>query len=358
MTVSRQALFWGAGFLVLGLILHVLGPILLPFVVGFAVAYFLDPIVVRMEREGARRGWATLLVLLLFFALIVLVFAFIAPLVQAQLVDLVRQAPDLLKALEERVMRIMTRLSAELPYADVERLKSAAGGIAGDALSLAGELVAKLWSGGLALLNLLSLIFISPVVAFYMLRDWHRIIAKVDGWLPRDHAPTVRALAREADERIAGFLRGTALVCLCLAVFYATALTLIGLDFGLVIGLVAGLISFIPFVGAAVGFVVSVSVALVQFEDIYMVLLTAGVFLAGQALEGNILQPKLVGDRINLHPVWVIFALLAGAFLFGFVGVLLAVPTAAVIGVLARFFISQYMKSPLYRGREGGGTAP
>jgi predicted PurR-regulated permease PerM len=353
MTPTRQALIWIGGLVVLGLALHVLAPILLPFVVGFAVAYFLDPAVQWLDRHGVGRTLATVLVLVVFSATVIMVLALVLPLVQGQIISFAQKAPELFRVLQERVMDAIARVSAELSAADVERLKSAAGGVAGDVLKFAGALVARAWSGGLAFLNLLSLIFISPVVAFYILRDWDKIVAKVRGWLPRDHQKTIERLVGEADAMIAGFVRGMALVCLILGAFYGTALTLIGLEFGLVVGLVAGLISFIPFVGAAVGFVVSVGLAVVQFADWVPIALTAGVFIAGQAIEGNFLTPKLVGERIQLHAVWVIFALLAGGLLFGFVGVLLAVPLAAVIGVLVRFFIGRYLDSSLYRG-DGG----
>lgn len=350
MTATRQLVFWSVGIVLLGLALHILSPIMLPFVVGLAVAYFLDPAVIWLGRHKVNRTLATIMILTLFFGAILLVLAFIAPLVQAQVVDFVKQAPEVFGRFQDLVARLLARASQELSPENIEQLKAAAGGLAGNAIKFTGELVTKLWSGGLAFLNLLSLIFISPVVAFYVLRDWDRIVAKVDGWLPRDHAPTIRRLVGEADAMIAGYVRGISTVCVILAVFYGGALTAIGLDFGLVIGLVAGLISFIPFVGATVGFIVSVGVAIVQFGEVTPVALTAGIFVVGQVLEGNFLTPKLVGDRIQLHPVWVIFALLAGGLLFGFVGVLLAVPVAAVVGVLARFFINEYLKSRIYRG--------
>ena len=354
MTPARQALIWGGGLIVIGFALKVLAPILLPFVVGFAVAYFLDPIVQWLDKRGVGRPSATILVLVVFSAVVILVLMLVLPLVQGQVVSFAQKAPDMFRLLQDRVMDLVARVSAQLSAGDVERLKAAAGGVAGDVLKFVGALAARAWSGGLAFLNLLSLIFISPVVAFYILRDWDKIVTKVRGWLPRDHVKTIEGLVREADAMIAGFVRGMAMVCLILAAFYGTALTLIGLEFGLVVGLIAGLISFIPFVGAAVGFVVSVGLAMVQFSDLMPIALTAGVFIAGQVIEGNFLTPKLVGERIQLHAVWVIFALLAGGLLFGFVGVLLAVPIAAVIGVLVRFFIGRYLASPLYGGNGGG----
>ncbi|MGE0652501.1 MAG: AI-2E family transporter [Alphaproteobacteria bacterium] len=350
MTATRQLAFWGVSIVLLGLALHILSPILLPFVVGLAVAYFLDPAVLWLGRHKVNRTLATLLILTLFFGAIIVALAFIAPLVQSQVIDFIRQAPEVFRTLQDLMVRLLARASQELSPENVEQLKAAAGGLAGNALKFTGEFVTKLWSGGLAFLNLLSLIFISPVVAFYVLRDWDVIVTKVAGWLPREHAPTIRRLVEEADTMIAGYVRGVSTVCVILAGFYGAALTAVGLDFGLVIGLVSGLISFIPFVGATVGFIVSVGVAVVQFENVTPIALTAGIFVVGQVLEGNFLTPKLVGDRIQLHPVWVIFALLAGGLLFGFVGVLLAVPAAAVIGVLARFFIGEYLQSRIYRG--------
>ena len=187
------------------------------------------------------------------------------------------------------------------------------------------------------------------MVAFYLLVDWHRMISEVDRWLPRRHAATIRQLAAEINTAVAGFMRGQVLVCLILGTFYAVGLTAVGLKFGLVIGLGAGLLSFIPYVGTISGFVTAMGVALFQFwPDWTWILATLAVFLLGQLLEGNVLQPKLIGRLVGLHPVWLMFALLAFGTLFGFVGLLLAVPLAASLGVLARFALARYMASPLY----------
>jgi predicted PurR-regulated permease PerM len=230
-------------------------------------------------------------------------------------------------------------------------------GVAFEAVDIVGRVLRGLWSGGMAVINLLSLIFITPVVAFYLLRDWDDLVARVDTWLPRQHAPVIRQLMGEIDRVLAAFVRGTGSVCLVLGVFYAAALTIVGLDFGLVVGLGAGLISFVPFVGALVGLVVSGALALVQFWPNFLdISLVVGVFAVGQVVEGNFLTPKFVGDKVGLHPVWVIFALLAGGAVFGFVGVLLAVPAAAAVGILVRFAMKRYMESKLYLGP--GGSPP
>src|SRR5690606_34210818 len=198
--------------------------------------------------------------------------------------------------------------------------------------------------------NLLALLFITPIVAFFLLRDWDDIVGRLDKWLPRPWAGVIREQAALIDETLAGFVRGQALVCLFLGTFYAVVLTVVGLDFGITIGLITGILSFIPYVGTTFGFVTSIAVAFAQFSEWLPILLVAGLFIAGQAIEGNFLTPKLVGDRVGLHPVWVIFALLAAGSLFGFVGVLLAIPVAAVIGVLARFVLGRYLTSRYYRG--------
>ena len=211
--------------------------------------------------------------------------------------------------------------------------------------------LASLWSGGRTLFSVLSLLVITPVVAFYLLCDWDRLVATVDGWIPLPYRDTVRRLAREIDQAIAGFVRGQAVICLILAAFYAVGLTLAGLHYGFMLGLLTGFMSFIPYVGALTGFLVATGVAIAQFwPDITAILLVVGVFVIGQGLEGYVLSPKLVGAKVGLHPVWLMFALIAFGYLLGFVGLLIAIPLAAAIGVLLRFALRKYIESPLYTG--------
>jgi predicted PurR-regulated permease PerM len=211
------------------------------------------------------------------------------------------------------------------------------------------------WAGGQALISVVSLVVVTPVVAFYLLYDWDHMIERIDALLPREHAETIRALGRDVNVAIAGFIRGQGAVCLILGLFYAVSLTVVGLNFGFLIGSVAGVISFIPYVGSLVGFFLSVGVALVQFwPDWIWIGAVIAVFVVGQFLEGNILQPRLVGSSIGVHPVWLMFALFAFGSLFGFVGVLLAVPVTAAIGVLVRFAVSRYRLSALYLDRDDG----
>lgn len=355
MSAGRQILYWMGVFAVLVLMIVLLRSILLPFVMGMAIAYFLDPAADRLEKWGCSRTLATTVISIGFFLVLIAVLLLLVPLIQSQLVDLFAKLPEVGQTLWSEATGYMESLRANLPPEQIAKLEKKLGDALGATVSGAAGMIGKIWSGGLAFFNLLSLIFVTPLVAFFLLRDWDRIIAKIDGWLPRHHADTVRRLAREIDSMLAGFVRGQAILCLILGCFYAVALSIAGLDFGLIVGLLAGLISFIPFVGATFGLIASVGLAVVQFDAWQDIAIVAAIFIIGQAAEGNILQPKLVGDRVGLHPVWIIFALLAGGALLGFVGILLAVPIAATIGVLVRFLLTEYLDSPLYDPADGGG---
>jgi predicted PurR-regulated permease PerM len=289
--------------------------------------------------------------LLLAILVLVLVLILVLPVLGDQIVKFAADLPGLLQTLA-------TRFNEAAPQWLKDMIAKSGTDIQGQVTALAGRaagwivtLLTSVWSGGMALVNLLSLLVVTPIVAFYLLADWDPIVAKVDGWLPRDHAETVRAIARDIDAAMAGFIRGQGTVCLLLGAFYAIALTLAGLKFGLAIGLGAGLLTFIPYVGAIVGGVLAVGVALVQFwPDFGSILVIVAIFAVGQFIEGNFLSPKLVGKSVGLHPVWLMFALFAFGYVFGFVGLLLAVPLAAAAGVLVRFALAQYLASKLYLG--------
>lgn len=356
MNGSKQLRFWLIGLGLFVLALWLLSSMLLPFVVGLAVAYLLDPVVDRLERLHLPRWLATTLVLLSFVVLLVLIMLLLLPLVQAQVSHLVEVLPNYTTVLRDRVTPMFAHLVERLSPEDVERLRNAAGNYAGDMVGWIGKVLSRILSGGLALFDVVSVVFVTPIVAFYLMRDWDILVDRVDQWLPRQHAATIRKEAQEVNDTLSGFVRGQATVCVVLGLFYAIALSMAGLDFGLVIGLMAGILSFIPYVGTMFGFISSTGLALLQFDSAWRVGIVVGIFLFGQAVEGNVLTPKLVGDKVGLHAVWVIFALLAGGTLFGFVGVLLAVPVAAVIGVLTRFALRQYLASPYYRGVGGGQT--
>ena len=350
MTQGQRLKFWAAGLLVALLALYVLRGVLLPFVAGMAIAFFLDPLADRLERAGLSRTAATALITGTFFLVLVVLAVILLPLIQEQVVAFVHRVPTYVDTLNERLHPLVVELKRKLSKGDMEKLRTSVGEHAGDAVTWALNLIKRLLTGGLAIINLLSLLFITPIVTFYLLRDWDHMVAKVDSWLPREHAPAIRERVAEINRTLSGFLRGQATVCLALGAFYGIGLSLVGLDLGLVIGLGAGIFSFIPYLGAITGFVTGISLALAQTQSWELPAMVAGVFFAGQMLEGNVLTPKLVGGKVGLHPVWIMFALLAGGGLFGFVGLLLAVPVAAVIGVLTRSALKRYLRSSLYHG--------
>ncbi|MEO9528750.1 AI-2E family transporter [Roseibium sp.] len=351
MTLRRQVQFWLISLIVFCLFLYVFSGVLLPFVAGMAVAYLLDPICDRLERLGMGRMWATLTILFTFLLILVLFFVLLLPLLGNQLALFLERFPELVRKLQALLSNYFPTDLAAVAGIDAEDLQSSMTDLIGQGASFVGKLAQSLWSGGQALLSILSLFVITPVVAFYLLLDWDRMVTRIDGWLPRAHLEEIRGLAGEMDRAVAGFVRGQVSVCVILGFFYAVSLAVVGLNFGLLIGMAAGLVSFIPFVGAGLGLILSVGVALVQFwPDWPWILAVAGIFAVGQFLEGNILQPKLVGDSTGLHPVTLMFALFAFGSLFGFVGMLIAVPAAAMIGVLARFALRQYLASPVYTG--------
>lgn len=347
-TAQRSTAFWLAGFALFFLLLWLLSAILLPFVAGFAIAYFLDPLAHRLVQAKVPRGLASLIVLLLFLLVLVLIFLLLVPILQTQVLDLVSNLPQLIAAARHEAETLMQMAQERLPPEDLVKLRDAVGGKVADVFGWLGTVVRDILTRGVALANLLSLVFVTPVVAFFLLRDWSRIVARIDSWLPRAQADTIRAQARIIDETLAGFLRGQLSVCMALAVYYALGLSILGLNFGLVIGLLIGLLAFIPYIGGIFGFALSMLLALTEFRDWHDIVYIVLLFLVGWTIESYVLTPKLVGERVHLHPVWVIFALLAFGSLFGVVGVLLAVPMAAIIGVLVRFALSQYLASTLY----------
>jgi predicted PurR-regulated permease PerM len=343
-----QVWFWLGALAAFFLALYLLSPILLPFVAGGIIAYFLDPAVTWLEHRGLPRWLATVIGLGAFILVLVLLTALILPLLRLQIGELINRLPTLFNKIQALVDQSMQFAARKLAAEDFQKLRETLSGSVGDLVNWAIHQAQAILTSGLALANLLSLVFITPVVAFFVLRDWHRIIAHIDDWLPRDQLATIREQARLVDTMLGGYIRGQLLVCLALGIFYAVALSLIGLDFGLILGILTGLIAFIPYLGYATGFVLSLGFALLQFGWGWGLVWVAAVFAVGQVLETVILVPRLVGQRVQLHPVWVIFALLAFGTLFGFLGILIALPTAAVVGVLVRFSLGRYMASPLY----------
>jgi predicted PurR-regulated permease PerM len=351
MALERQVAFWVAALAVLIAVLWLLSGVLLPFVAGMALAYLLDPVAGRGERLGIRRAISALIVVTLVIVVLVVVVMAVAPILSEQFTAFVDNLPGYLTRLQSLVSDPSRPWLAKMFGGDMPDASKSVTGIVTQGSGFISTFLASLWSGGRAVFSVLSLLVITPVVAFYLLCDWTIVTETVDGWIPLQHRETVRGLAREIDAAIAGFVRGQAVICLVLAVFYAVGLTLTGLNSGFLIGLMTGLLSFIPFVGALTGFLVAAIVAIAQFWPAWTpIAMVIGVFVIGQGLEGYVLSPKLVGAKVGLHPVWMMFALIAFGYLFGFVGLLIAVPLAATIGVLARFALRKYQESPIYTG--------
>lgn len=349
MTVQRRMAFWLALLAGLGASLWLLSSILLPFVLGIAIAYFVDPLVARLERLGLSRAVASGGIVVGWFGIASLALLVLVPVVVEQTTGLVARLPDLIAWAHRGLLPVVNRLIEKLGTPITALPSPPAAEILQRAAGVGGDVLRRVLAEGLAAVNLLSLLALTPLVAFYLLRDWPKVLREIDGWLPRQHAAVIREQLGKIDAVLAAFARGAATVCLIQAAFYAITLTLVGLDFGMIIGLTAGVISFVPYLGAIFGIVSAVSVALYQFWPEWPhVALVAALFLTGQLVQDYVLTPRLIGDQVGLHPLWVIFGVLAGGALFGFVGILLAVPACAVIGVLVRFTIARYKQSPLY----------
>jgi predicted PurR-regulated permease PerM len=348
MNFRRQIVFWASIFVLIIFGMWLFGDVLLPFVAGAAIAYLCNPVTNRLERLLPR--WvAALIVITLVVLFCVLLILLIVPVIGAQLAAFIEDLPGYVRRLQALITDPSRPWLSRFVGERFAGADQTSGELMTQAAALGTAFFGKIWSGGAAVVSLFALLVITPVVAFYFLVDWQRIITSLERLVPRSQHDTVVKLARQTDVAIAGFVRGQTLVCVLLGLFYAVALSTVGLNFGLLIGLLSGLISFIPYVGSVTGFVLATGIALAQFwpEWIWIVAVM-GIFLFGQFIEGNILVPKLVGDSVGLHPLWLMFALFAFGYLFGFLGLLLAVPLAAAVGVLARFGVERYLHSPLY----------
>lgn len=344
--IRDQLKYWGVAAAVLMVTLWFMGDVLLPFLLGGAIAYFLDPVADRLERLGLSRALATAAITIVAVLLFVIMALLVIPTLISQTVSLFETAPTLARDLggflTERFPSLLDETST---------LRTSLDGVGVAIQERGGQLLETALSSFASVLNVIVLFVIVPVVGVYLLLDWDRMVASVDKLLPRDHAPTIRQLAREIDQTLASFIRGMGTVCLILGTYYAIALMIVGLQFGLVVGFIAGLVTFIPYLGALLGGALAIGLALFQFwGDWVSIGLVAGIFVLGQTIEGNVLTPKLVGSSIGLHPVWLILSLSVFGTLFGFVGMLVAVPLAAALGVLIRFGVDQYHDSLLYKG--------
>lgn len=345
-----QRIALAVGLLVVtALALELFGGVLAPFVAAAVIAYALDPATTRLTRWGLPRGVAALVMVLALLAAFLLFALLLYPLLLSQVGLFLGRFPQYVHLLQNWAAQFVTRLQENFGSDVVnDKLRDLVSGQAGNMLTFLVSAMTGLIGGGFALFNVLTLAVVTPVVAFYLLRDWPRALGKINSWLPRRYADVIRAQAREVDRILSAWVRGQALCCVLLAVYYAVALTAAGLDLGLIVGIAAGVLSFIPYVGSITGGVTAIALALAQFPSWRGVIVIGCVLVVGQILEGYIIYPRFLGDRVELPAVWVIFALFAGGAAFGFLGVMLAVPVAATIGVLCRFWLRRYLRSPLY----------
>jgi predicted PurR-regulated permease PerM len=355
---QRHLWFWLVALAAVLLSIALFKDILLPFVAGIVIAYFLNPLADRLEALGLGRTPSAGIVIGALGVLLMLGLVFVVPLLGEQVRQMLTALPtdiDKMKAALDAFAREKlgdhfpgVRQAIDRGLADLPQL------FAGSA----GTIAAALWSRGMALINIVSLLLITPLVAFYILVDWHRMLARVASWLPLDHAPTIRLLAERINEALSAFIRGQGAICLLLGVLYAAGLTLVGLNYGLVIGLLTGLMGFVPVVGWITGLLVAMVVALLQFGLATIPLLKVlAVFLAGQAIDTAWLSPRFVGQKVGLHPVWLIFSLFAFSYLFGLVGTLVAVPVAAAAAVVVRHGLKLYLESDYYHGQRDPGSS-
>ncbi|WP_417838054.1 AI-2E family transporter [Tritonibacter scottomollicae] len=357
----KQLKYWGVAAVLFAVVMWALGNVLLPFILGGAIAYMIDPLADRLERAGLSREGATAVITVAAVLIFLIMLLLIVPMLANQMIDLVQTLPQALSNLRDFAQDRFPDL-----FEENSRVREALAGLWSILQDKSMGLLQTFVGSALSLLNVVVLIVIVPVVSVYLLVDWDRMVARIDALLPRDHAPVVRRLARDIDNVLSSFVRGMGMVCVILGTYYAVALMLVGLNFGLAVGFVAGLVTFIPYLGAIIGGVLAIGLALFQFwgalegadgemirqgTDWIRIALVAGIFMIGQMVEGNFLTPKLVGDSVGLHPVWLLLALSVFGALFGFVGMLIAVPVAAVIGVVARFAVEQYLDSRLYQGQ-------
>jgi predicted PurR-regulated permease PerM len=355
MQIERHVVFWIAALVVLVGLLWLLSPILLPFVVGSAVAYLLDPLADRLTKRGVSRLVAASIILGGFVLIVAVLLLSIVPVLASQLAGFIDNAPAYAQRLQTLIGDAQHPWLKRIVGDNLGGADKSAGDLMSQAIGYLSNFLGSLWTRGQALISLFSLVIITPVVAFYLIADWDGMVETLDRLIPLPQRETVRTLGREIDATISAYVRGQSGVCLILGSYYALGLTLAGLSFGLLIGVVSGLVSFIPYVGSLTALVLSLGVAVAQFFPNWTpIVIVAGVVLVGQFIEGNVLSPKLVGHSVGLHPVWLMFALFAFSYLFGFVGLLLAVPLAAAAGVLIRFGVRRYRESPLYTG---GGPA-
>ncbi|WP_400767910.1 AI-2E family transporter [Methylosinus sporium] len=367
--LDRRLAFWTATILLVFALFYFLSAVLAPFLAGLALGYLLDPVADRLQTLGLSRLGASFAILTVFVVLAAAIVLLVAPVLTRQFSEFLESLPGYLTTLQGLLTHVSREATGDFMRSVYEKLglpvsdasldtQKYVNDLASEAARMGAAFLKSLVSGGAALVNMVSLVVITPVVAFYILLDWDDMVATLDQLTPPRYRDDVRAIARDIDRALAGFLRGQALVCLFLGLWYSIGLSLIGLNFGFLIGVSAGVLSFVPYVGSITAFVLSIIVALVQgWPDWRLLAMAVAVVSTGLFLDGNVLSPRLVGGSIGVHPVWLMFALLAAGSLFGFTGLLLAAPVAAALGVILRFAVRRYRQSALFLGPAAPGES-
>jgi predicted PurR-regulated permease PerM len=347
--------FWVGVFILLMAGLVVFRDILLPFISGIVIAYFINPLVDRLEARGINRGIAAILIVGLALVAFGLALVLIAPMFAAQAKQLAVTLPGEAERLRGAIeLGLKEKLGPRYPGIETAIAKGLSD-LQASWSGMVGQILSTVLTRGMALVNVLSVLLITPLVVFYLVVDWHAMLKTVENWLPRDHKATIIALARDIDAAVSAFIRGQGTICLLLGAFYAVGLSLVGLRYGLIVGLGTGLLAFVPVAGWALGLIVALGLALAQFGlDPVPLAMVAAVLCIGMALDTAFLSPRLVGEEVGLHPVWLIFSLFAFSYLLGFVGTLIAVPLAAAVVVIVRHALKLYMQSEVYLGTQNG----
>lgn len=331
--------------------------ILMPFIVALVIAYILKPIVDALAAYKFSRALSSMLLVGGFIFFIIAAFLFAFPLVKNELLGFSQRIPSQLVVLEETLEPHFSKFLTYLDPSSIAKVKTTLSNYFGDMFSWVLKLLAGLFSSSLAIANLISLIILTPLITFYVLRDWPKIDYFFGNLIPINSRPTYKSLLAEIQKTLSAYFRGQASVCVILAIYYITGLLIMGLDFAFIIGFISGILAFIPYVGFLIALIAALGVALAQFASFKGILWVAAIYGGGHLLEAFYLTPKLLGDRIGLHPVWVIFALLAGGVIAGFSGILIAVPIAAIINILLRFLFKLYRQSPAFLSRPLSSTS-
>ena len=344
----KVILFWGSALLIFLGFVWLFNDILLPFVLGIVIAYLLNPLLKRFSTSGIKRGAAAALLVTVFYISLFALFIIIIPILVRESGELIERLPEYTDRIFAMMQPYTERLQRYVDVGTVEDAKNYFKDNIGKLLTISGGITGGIAAGSKAFITFLTFLVLTPLVSFFMMKEWPAMTKWTQSLIPRRHEATVNDLLDQIDKKLAGFIRGQLTVAVMLGLIYAVALSIAGLNFGFLIGIGAGILSIIPLVGSTVGLIVAVAVAWFQSGELSYVGIIAAIFIVGQIVEGNILSPKLLGDSVGLHPLWILFALMAGGALFGILGMLLAVPIASIVGVLSGFAISRYKKSSLY----------